>query len=160
MNRNSLLALGIIEIVIGILAIIFSSIAGYLVILFLGAAIIVSGLLELFGSISQNNIGRTALGIIGILAGIILLLNPILGVNFISILIGIYLIAVGIARLFGTQRPLWARIGGAIGIILGIIILATFPNFIAALVGIFIGVSIIIDGVITTAISMTKEKIA
>jgi uncharacterized membrane protein HdeD (DUF308 family) len=147
-------AAGILEIIFGIVALAASSLTGAFFAMLLGAAMIVSGVVELVGSVARNNLGRFVLGLIGIVAGALVMAHPLYGLAFLSALIGIYLLGVGIARLFGAGNKGWTRVGGIVGIIFGIYVLAQLSTISAALIGVLVGISILIDGIITTNAGM------
>lgn len=159
-SGSVLIAAGIIEILFGLAALAASSLTGAIFALLMGTVILVSGVIELISSIARNSLGRFILGLISIIAGALVIAQPLYGLTFLGALIGIYLLATGIARLFGYGRKGWTRVGGVIGIILGIIVLAQLPAISAALIGVLVGINILIDGILTTSTGMELRRVA
>lgn len=153
-----LIAAGIIEILFGMAAISAAAFAGVVFALLLGAAILVSGILELIGAVARNNMAGLLLGLIGIAAGILAIANPLFGLAFLTVIIGAYLLGTGLARLFGSGRTGWTRIGGAAGILLGIVVFSSISTISAGLIGLIVGLNIIIDGVLTTDAGMNLRR--
>jgi uncharacterized membrane protein HdeD (DUF308 family) len=153
-------AAGIIEIIFGVVALGAASLTGAFFAFVLGAAILVSGIVELIGAVARSNMGRFMLGFIGIVAGALTMAHPLYGLAFLSALLGIYLLGIGIARLFGAGRRGWSRFGGAIGIVFGLYVLAQMSTVGAALIGMLIGISILIDGIITMNAGMVLRRVS
>jgi uncharacterized membrane protein HdeD (DUF308 family) len=93
-----------------------------------------------------------------LIAGIIVIAHPVFGLNFLTLALGVYLVAVGIARLFDKEKRTWARVAGAIGIVLGIIVLIYYATLSAWLIGLIVGINIVLGGIISTGVGRDIKK--
>jgi len=157
---RALTAAGIMQLIFGVVAIAASGLVGTLFEMVLSVALMAGGAVQIVGAVARNNGGRFVLGVITVLAGALAAAHPIFALAFMGVLIGLYLVASGIARFFGAGRPALTRIGGIIGVILGIVVLAQAGTASAALIGIFVGVSLLIDGIISLSAGSNLRKVA
>jgi len=149
-NASDLMvAMGITEIVLGLLAMFLASLTGAFFIVLLGAAILVSGILGIITSIAKNNLSRFVVGLVSMGAGVLVIASPQAGLSFLAALIAIYLIVTGLSRLFGKERALLTRLGGILGMVLGIVVLVQLSTISAPLIGLLVGVNILIEGILT-----------
>lgn len=146
-----LVAAGIFEMLSGVGAVAISSLAGAVFVVLTGAALMASGAFEFISAFARNNLTRFIWGIISMAAGLLVAAQPSIGLNILAAIVSIYLLATGIARMFGTEKKFWTRVGGAIGIILGTIILLRLSTVSAPLIGWLVGINIFINGMITVA---------
>lgn len=148
----AMIAMGVLEIIAGVLAIGAPFFAGAFFVLLLGTAVLVSGVIQIIHGLSHNSTGRFVLGLISSAAGALVLAHPIFGLTFLTLALGIYLIASGIARLSVAGRSGWQIFSGILGIVLGALVLAGWPSTSAVIIGLFIGVNILVGGI--SAITM------
>lgn len=157
-SSNTLLTMGIIEIIIGVLAMVTPAFSSIAFVLLLGSALVIGGILEIIASIARSNFVLLFVGAITIVAGFLAIAQPLAGLGFLTFLIASYLVLTGVGRLFGRDRPTWTRVGGAIGIILGIIVFIFFSSISPVLLGIFVGVNLLIDGIIAAQVSLDMRQ--
>jgi uncharacterized membrane protein HdeD (DUF308 family) len=138
------MALGIIEIAAGIASMIFSFVAGALVTVFLGAIVLLSGILEVINGAVQRSTGHLIIGILGAIAGIYILANPLVSMGIVSVLVGAYLIISGIISAYRARSNGASMTGGIIEALLGVLVL-----FSAFTVGFLVGLYLIIRGILT-----------
>jgi len=150
---SMLLAVGIIEMLFGLTAVGISSVVGPVFVALVGAAVLVTGVIEFASAFIRNNPARYIWGGIGMAAGILLIAEPTIGLVAMGVIAGIYLFVNGVVKLFGTMGKPWIITGGVAGIIMGIIILLSLGVVSAPLIGILVGINLIIDGIVTTNMS-------
>jgi uncharacterized membrane protein HdeD (DUF308 family) len=144
-GRSSVLskALGILQMVLGVLAIIFSYTAGALFTVLLGGAIMLAGIAQLVSAGAARSVPGYLIGIAGIIAGGILVLNPVVSLLTLSIVIGAFLIASGIINLASANRKGTSTTGGIVEIILGGLVLASIFG-----IGLLVGIYLIVRGIV------------
>jgi uncharacterized membrane protein HdeD (DUF308 family) len=107
-----------------------------------------------------------AIGGLTLLAGIALLANPLLASGALSIVLAIYFVVDGAAEIgaaFGLprgSRRRWLLFGGAISILLGIMIWRQFPLSGVWAIGVLLGIKLLFGGMIMTATGSTVRAVA
>ncbi len=168
-GKYSLIA-GIIMAIIGALAIFYPFYASLATVAFVSWMMVLAGVMVgYFTFISDRRDWwgwLKAFVLIGV--GLLLLFYPISGVETVGLLLAIYLLLDGFGSfaLAGMRKPakgwwLWV-LNGIISIILAIIFLVTWP-FVPAemwLVGIYVGISLFVDGLVLIFLGVGAEKVA
>jgi uncharacterized membrane protein HdeD (DUF308 family) len=148
---------GICLIVLGIWAIFAATMATIVSVVVLGFVIFFSGIVMLIDSITfwrdkWSGFGiQLILSILYILVGLMLINNPIEGSVSITLLLGILYVFAGIFRILfssAIQLPQWGWVfsNGIVTLILGILILASWPASSLYIIGLFIGIDLIFCG--------------
>ncbi|MHB9155580.1 MAG: HdeD family acid-resistance protein [Endomicrobiales bacterium] len=137
-------ALGIVEIAAGIASIIFSFVAGAIVSLFLGAVVLLAGILETINGAVQRSAGHVIVGVLGAIAGIYILANPLTTLAFLSLVIGGYLVVSGALGAYRARKYGGSAAGGLVEIVIGLVVL--FSGF---SIGFMVGLYLIIRGIMT-----------
>jgi len=162
---GAIVAIGLLQVLFGTFAIVLPYVAGKLFVVLLGLTLLVTGVLQLSSGMSRAAWGRAILGAISLLAGIVLIVNQSFRLSLVGTIAGIYLIFSGISRiLFATRihppaNTSWVVIGGIIAVILGIVLLAGWLGASASLIGLFVGINILISGILTLAVSTRSRKL-
>lgn len=151
-----LMALGIIMLVLGSLAIIFPAATSVSVNIFIGILFLVGGVGRLIHMFSSRSWGdfvlRLIVGLLFLIAGVILLVRPIEGTLTLTLLLAIFFVAQGIASLIGSfmSRHMrgwgWLLLSGIVSLILGALIWAEWPSSANWAIGLLVGVFLIFDG--------------
>ncbi len=155
-NAGLLIGLGVIEVVVGVLALGSPLITGLAVTVLVGIALIVAGFARLFGAFKAGSFGAGVLGFIsGLLAigvGGYMLIRPGIGLTSLTLVLAIYLFADGVSRLLVgfKMRPVkgWGMTvaSGVAGIVLGFLIWRQWPLSAAWAVGTLTGIHLIFAG--------------
>ena len=164
-----MIALSILMIVTGILAIAMPGISSVTFTLILGWLLLFNGIVRIVKSFRSKPIRGFWLGlIVGILytvTGIIVIFNPIEAVLTLTWLFGFMLIFEGIVTIISafvnkTGRSLaWLLVlDGVITLILGILVLSGWPASAIWLIGLYIGISILMSGISLLVISLAARK--
>lgn len=151
------LALGISMILLGVLAIIMPLAATLTMSLFIGWFLLIGGIAWAIQSIvtrKQGNFwGRFLLAALMGVAGFLMVTNVLASTFTLTVLIGWYFIisgafqaVVGIADRKEMPGWGWMTFGGALGIVLGIMILNNLPSSSAWAIGLLVGVQLIFAG--------------
>jgi uncharacterized membrane protein HdeD (DUF308 family) len=91
-------------------------------------------------------------GVITALAGLFIVLHPLAGASVLTIIIGLLFLVGGIFRLgagVAMRNPYagWFLLQGVVSAVLGILILAEWPNSLVWVIGTLVGIDLLIDGI-------------
>lgn len=149
-------ALGIILIAIGLLAIIFPFVTALAVNLIIGGMCIVAGLFTLtHAGLARGWAGFTlelVMSILYIGVGLYLVLYPIKGVFTITVVLASLLVVQGIIKILMAIRLrsidgwIWALLSGVVSLLLGFMILSSFPNAALWTLGLYVGIDLSLLG--------------
>lgn len=157
-RQGGAIALGILLILLGILAIASPLIAGLSVSLLLGLILIFSGIVQGVHAFQSRHHRRSLflkalLSVLAILIGIVVIANPLAGAVSLALLIGVFFLAEGIFRVFlafqikPARRWGWMLVNGILSILLGILICYQWPFNAPWLVGLWVGIALLFTGV-------------
>ncbi len=151
-----IVALGIVYLVAGIIALgsVFSAtVASVLVV---GAMMFIAGVAEVINAFQVKTWGKFTfwllLGVLYIIAGFVAWDNPLLTAVWLTLILGAALVASGIMRIFlgfnmkAGSPWIWIVVSGLITLVLGLIILAHWPLSSVYTLGIFLGVDLVFAG--------------
>ncbi len=162
------IALGILMIVAGMIAIFAPLEAGLVVVIVVGWMAIFNGGAQLFYAFSHEARHRwleVLLGIIYIIAGIYLLMHPLGGLLAITLLVGSFLVVYGIFAfiLAFRMRPAagwgWVLFDAIVTVLLGILIYIHWPANTEWVMGTLFGISFIVTGVSRLMVSMAVRRL-
>jgi uncharacterized membrane protein HdeD (DUF308 family) len=151
-----LLAIGILEILVGIYCVWAQVTATLATILVLGALLFVVGVAEIIGAFRAHGAGHVILfllgGLISIVVGLALLSHPGAGALAVTLLLAAALVVTGIFRFWGSlalQFPHygWAAVSGVLSFILGLLLWAQWPSSATWFIGFIVGINFIFTGV-------------
>ena len=161
------IALSVLMIFAGILAITVPPAAGIAVALFVGWLLIFSGAAHLAFAWHTRAMGALVwellLGAVYILIGGYILLHPVAGLASLTIALAIYLAAEGFLELLLSfrLRPLpgtgWLLFDGVITLILAIMIASTWPSNSEWVLGTLVGISMLFSGITRLMLSMAAH---
>ena len=157
MKSGWVVALGVLYLITGVLALGSVITATVATVFFVGIMMIVAGVGEVFGAFQIRGWGRFLLwvlvGLLYIIAGIATFQNPLLAAVVLTFVLGFALVASGLTRIvlaFGVkQMGSWILVGlsGVVTVILGLMVLARWPVSSIYILGIFLGVDLIVAGI-------------
>jgi uncharacterized membrane protein HdeD (DUF308 family) len=163
------IALSIVMILAGFLAIIVPPVAGIAATIFFGWLLIFSGIAHLVFAWHTRSRGsflwELLLGIVYILAGTYLLLNPVLGLASLTLALAIYLFMEAILefilsyRLWPVPGSGWLLFDGIITLILAVMIWRTWPSSSAWVLGLLVGISMLFSGVARLMLSLAARRL-
>lgn len=154
---GAMLAGGVAMIALGILAMIAAGLATLLTVVFIGALMMVGGLVQFFEAGLSGRwtrvLGHLLLGTLYVLGGLLFLYSPARGAMTLTFVLGVFLISGGVFRaaLSFVHREIsgwgWALASGIASIVLGFLILTALPVTAPFLLGFFVGVELFLGGV-------------
>lgn len=155
-NWGWLLALGILMIILGVLAIAAPQVATIAVQLMLGWILVISGVAEGIHAFMARGWGGFLLellsAILYLVVGILLLTNPLEGALALTILLAVFLIVEGIFKIItalGVREHRawgWLLASGIISVILGLMIWAEWPASGLWVIGLLVGIQLVFTG--------------
>jgi uncharacterized membrane protein HdeD (DUF308 family) len=163
------IAISVVMIVAGILAMIIPPAAGLAVTVFVGWVLVFSGLLH-FVYAWQSREARASLwevlvGILYVFIGGYLLWNPIIGLASLTFALAVYLFFEAVLEfvLAYRLRPApgsgWLAVDGVITLILAILIWRTWPSNTPWVLGLFVGISMLFSGVARLMLSLAAKHV-
>jgi uncharacterized membrane protein HdeD (DUF308 family) len=166
-NWGWFLALGILLIIAGSLAIIYDVWATLFSVLFFGWLLIIVGAIEGVQSFWQPRWGGLFLhlivGILAVVVGFHLVTSPAAGALVLTIVMAVYFMVIGIFRIvtaIAMRFPNWGWVllSGLITFILGILIRSQWPYSGLWVIGLFIGIDMIFSGWAYVMLSLAARK--
>ena len=168
-NAGWLILFGIIEIIIGILAITTPLMAGLAITLMVAVLLLLAGLSRIIGALKAGSWGAGILGfLVGILAligGIIMLTRPGAGLAWITWLLSLYFFVVGLSGIVLALklRPDpgwgWRMFNGILSLLLGILIMRHWPLSGAWAVGLLVGIHFLSSGWTMLFVGMSIRRL-
>ena len=153
---KALIITGVLILVLGIVAIIYPASSGRIATATMGIILIVGSLFRLGFAIFSVSMGtmllRYLLGILMLLAGVWLVANPDPGMEILTFILAAYFIADGVLAIFYSfsLRPIgggwYLLFSGIISIALGVLIFANWPQSGNVVLGIYIGIKLVLEG--------------
>ena len=152
-NSGLTMAMGVLLLLMGILAIGSPFVAGMSVVLTVGILLVIGGVGQLvFSLIARAGIFSLIIAVLTVIVGGYMLANPGIALASLTIFLAAYFIVSGIfeALLAFQARPAngwgWSLFSGIVSVILGIMIWRQFPVSGAWAVGILFGVRLVLGG--------------
>jgi uncharacterized membrane protein HdeD (DUF308 family) len=164
-----LIALSIVMILTGIVAIAMPGISSVTFTLILGWLLLFNGIVRIVNSFRSKPIRgfwlSLIVGILYTISGVIVIANPIGAVLTLTWLFGFLLIFEGIVTIISafvnkTGRSLAWLLGldGVITLILGILVLSQWPQSAIWLIGLYIGISILMSGLSLLVVALSTRR--
>jgi len=162
------LALGILLVATGVLALIVPAMAAVAAALYVGWFAVIAGVIAIVVAIrtrAEPQFGwRIAVGVMYLLLGFLLVSNPVAGAATLALLVGALLVASGVVEIMLAMkmRPRsgwgWLMANGILSIGLAILIAIGWPMGSLILIGYLVGFQIIMCGVARIALALAARK--
>ncbi len=162
-----LLALGVVFIILGIVALGSPYALTLAVDLMLGWILIICGIISIVSAFFSGNWGKFLLillsGIIFVIAGVLLVANPLKGVLTLALILAAFLLVEGIFKIIyafqmkSTQNWGWVLVSGIISLVLAILIWAQWPTSIV-IIGLLVGFYILFSGISMVMLSIAARS--
>ena len=169
-NAGWLVALGVVTVVAGILAVGSPLAAGLGVSVLVGIAMAVAGVARTMGAFRAGSFGQGALALIGgilaFVAGVIMAARPGLGLEALTLMLAAYLLVDGVSGgvLAFHVRPQkgwgWMLFSAAASVILGFLLLRDWPLSGLWAVGTLVGINLIFSGATLVSVGSAARGLA
>ncbi len=157
-GRGGFIALGILLVLVGAIALLFPLLAAWSINLIAGVSLLAGGILTLVHAFRvrawRGFALQALLGLLYVGAGLIFVLNPFAGLIALTVMLGAFFAADGVARIMlalriRPQRAWWLFVvSGLLSLVLGVLVLLGLPSgWSVAFLGIVVGVNMIFTGV-------------
>jgi uncharacterized membrane protein HdeD (DUF308 family) len=167
-TSKSTLVVGLLILFLGIIAIMYPAMSSHISTLSIGIILTVGGLFRFTFAIFSYSVGsmimRYLFAIIMIISGIWIFSNPDMGLEALTMFMAIYFIADGITlisyslTLHVMASSIYMLIGGILSVIFGVMIFYNWPESSHVVIGIYLGIKIIFDGLMLILTSYMVRK--
>lgn len=165
------LAWGIILVILGFAAISAATLTTLISVIFLGFIITIGGVVILVDTFAfwwrrwKGFFLHLLLGLLYLFVGIMLINNPVVATAVLTLTLGILYIFAGIFRITEALTVRFYRWGltffsGLVSLLLGILIVSSWPSSSLFIIGLFVGIDLLIAGWVYIMASLTAKKLA
>jgi uncharacterized membrane protein HdeD (DUF308 family) len=165
-----LVVFGVVTAIAGFVAMGSPLLSGLGVVLLIGIAMSIAGVARIVGAFSAGSFGQGTLAFIGgiltVVAGLIPASRPGIGLVTLTLLVGVYLLVDGIsgALLAFHLRPEkgwgWMLFSGAMGVLLGFLLLREWPLSGLWAIGTLVGVNLLLSGLSIISVGSAARSLA
>jgi uncharacterized membrane protein HdeD (DUF308 family) len=161
------LTLGLVSVVLGVLAISMAFIVGMASVIVLGILLLVAGIAEVVYVVIGRNSRGFALHLLAaalyLLIGLFILEDPARAGVVLTLLLAAYFFVGGVLRIIfslAVQFPAWpwVLVNGLVELILGLIILAVWPDASLKVLGLLIGIDLLFHGWSSIDLALRARK--
>jgi uncharacterized membrane protein HdeD (DUF308 family) len=167
-NANWFLALGIILIILGTVALGSSIFVTLASMVFLGWLLVIGGAIEAVQAFWQRRWGGFFLHLLGgvlyVIVGLMIVANPQVGALALTLLIALFFLIAGAFRIIGSLTMRfpewrWVLLNGVVTFLLGLLIWKQWPSSALWVIGLFIGIDLIFTGWSWVMLSLTARRL-
>jgi len=169
-NAGWLVALGVLTVMAGVLAIVSPLLSGLSAVVFIGVALAIGGVARTIGAFSAGSFGQDTLAFLGGIltfgAGLILAARPGIGLATLALMLGAYLLVDGISGVVLALRVRpesgWGSMlfSAVMGVILGFLLLREWPLSGMWAIGTLLGVSLLVCGFSMISVGSAARSLA
>jgi uncharacterized membrane protein HdeD (DUF308 family) len=169
-NAGWLMALGVVTVIAGVMAVASPLTAGLGVAVIVGVAMMIAGVARTIGAFRAGSFGQGALALIGgmlaFVAGAVMAARPGLGLEALTLMLAAYLLVDGVAGavLAFHVRPRkgwgWMLFSAALNVILGFMLLSDWPLSGLWAVGTLVGINLIFSGATLVSVGSAARGLA
>jgi uncharacterized membrane protein HdeD (DUF308 family) len=169
-DSTTLIVLGVLTVILGVLALISPMMAGMTVTVMVGFLMIIGGIARTIFAFKAQSWGKGilafVLGALTLLVGLVMVFRPVLGLTSLTLVLAAYFFIDGIFEIFEAfdLKPLkgwgWMLFGGIVSVLLGFMIWRQWPVSGAWAIGILLGIKLIFAGAAMTAIGGAGRSLA
>ncbi|MFE2279070.1 HdeD family acid-resistance protein [Streptomyces sp. NPDC059454] len=150
-----LAVLGVVLVVAGLVGLIYTGLATLTSMVLFGWLLLIGGLVGLLHAVQARHTNFFWLGVVvaalNIAAGVVVLKTPEAAAEALTMFAALLFLTGGVFRLVGSlvvRGPQfgWTLVQGAFGLLLGILVLATWPSSSQYVIGTFFSLSLLFDG--------------
>jgi uncharacterized membrane protein HdeD (DUF308 family) len=167
---KSLMAVGVLAIFIGCIAILVPAVAAVGTAIFIGWILLVVGAFLIAAAFSAHSIGTVVLRLLWaaltVVVGVWLILEPHNGTLTLTLVLGIFFLFMGLTRIavafIARGQPNAGLLGlsGIAGLLVGILILAKFPSSADWAIGLLVGIDLIFAGWTLTSVALVGRDLS
>ncbi|HEY2717677.1 MAG TPA: HdeD family acid-resistance protein [Solirubrobacterales bacterium] len=166
---KAVMAIGVILIVVGCIAILVPAVASVGTAIFIGWLLVILAAFLTAAAFSAHSLGSVAVrllwALLTVVVGIWLIVEPHNGTLTLTLVLGIYFLLMGLTRItvaiLGRGQPNAGLVGlsGVCGLLIGILVLAKFPSSADWAIGLLVGIDLIFAGWTLTSIALVGRDV-
>jgi len=167
---KALMFVGVAAIVLGCIAILVPAIASVGTAIFIGWLLLFLGAILIAAAFSAHSVGtlvlRLAWAILTVIVGLWLIVEPHHGTLTLTLILGIYFLFMGLTRtavaFISRGQPNAGLLGlsGVAGLLIGILILAKWPDSADWAIGLLVGIDLIFAGWTLTSVALLGRDLS
>lgn len=167
---KALMAIGVVAIVIGCIAILVPAVASVGTAIFIGWILVIAGAFLIAGAFMAHSVGSVILrllwALLTVIVGLWLIVEPHNGTLTLTLVLGIYFLFMGITRIAvafaarGQEGAGIVGLSGVAGLLIGILVLAKFPSSADWAIGLLVGIDLIFAGWTLTSVALVGRDLA
>lgn len=168
-NRKRLMGYGMLSVIFGFIGLYMSSFMTITSILVMGIFILVVGVVFSVEAFSAPNwkgkLLNLLLAILYIAAGVVMIVNPVASAVWFTLFLAVFLAMIGVMRIImafqiKNRTASWKLVafGGVLNLLLGILVYMQWPQSGLWVIGMFISIELIINGINAIILSRIAKK--
>jgi uncharacterized membrane protein HdeD (DUF308 family) len=167
---KALMAVGVLAILVGCVAIIVPAVASVGTAIFIGWILVIAGAFLVAGAFSAHSIGSVILrllwALLTVVVGLWLIVEPHNGTLTLTLVLGIYFLFMGMTRVAvafasrGQRNAGLLGLSGVAGLLIGILVLAKFPSSADWAIGLLVGIDLIFAGWTLTSVALLGKELS
>jgi uncharacterized membrane protein HdeD (DUF308 family) len=167
---KALMAIGVLAIFIGCVAILVPAVASVGTAIFIGWVLLIVGAFLVAAAFSAVSVGTLLLRLLWaaltVIVGLWLIVEPHNGTLTLTLVLGLYFLFMGLTRIavafLNRGQPNAGLLGlsGIAGLLVGILVLAKFPSSADWAIGLLVGIDLIFAGWTLTAIALVGKDLS
>lgn len=168
-HRKGFMVLGILSLVLGIVGLFMSVAVTLASTVVFGVFMVIAGILFFIEGFSQESLGSKILmllvGVMYIIGGTVMTLHPTTSAVWITLFMAVFFIFIGAIRIVSgfmmrKESSAWVTIviNGVLGLILGILVYSGWPESGLWVIGMFVSIELIMQGITVLTISSAAKK--
>jgi len=167
---KALMAIGILAIFIGCVAILVPAVASVGTAIFIGWILLIAGAFLVAGAFMAHSIGTVVLrllwALLTVVVGLWLIVEPHNGTLTLTLVLGLYFLFMGITRIAvafaarGQQGAGLVGLSGVAGLLIGVLVLVEFPSSADWAIGLLVGIDLIFAGWTLVSVAIVGRDLA
>jgi uncharacterized membrane protein HdeD (DUF308 family) len=165
-NWGWLMALGVGLLILGLIATSASFATTYVTIIFFGVLLLIGGAFEISNAFRHQNYSgffmHLLTGVLDVVCGGILLAYPAAGAAALTLILALFFLVGGAMRIFSSlflhlPNTGWAILSGAVDVVLGFLLLSSWPVSALWFLGFCVGMGLLFRGAWWTAFALSMR---
>jgi uncharacterized membrane protein HdeD (DUF308 family) len=167
---KALMAIGVLAILIGCVAILVPAVASVGTAIFIGWILVVAGAFLTAGAFMAHSVGTVVLrllwALLTVVVGLWLIVEPHNGTLTLTLVLGLYFLFMGITRIAvaftarGQEGAGLLGLSGIAGLLIGIFVLVEFPSSADWAIGLLVGIDLIFAGWTLVSVALVGRELS
>lgn len=163
-HRGRFVALGIVLMILGVIAIFMPFVAGVIATVVLGWLLLLGGVAEGMHAIVERKWGGSGWAIVSAvvyaIAGVLIIAFPLRGKVFLTLVLSAFLVVDGVLKIIRAlqHRALpawgWLMFDGILALVLGVLLWANWPSTASWAIGLLVGIDLFFNGTSMLALGL------